>query len=55
MPDYRELYLTMVRETEKAISILIDAQKKCEDLYINSQEPEIKIFDNKVVDPDLPK
>ena len=33
MPDYRELYLTMVRETEKAISILIDAQKKCEDLY----------------------
>lgn len=52
MPDYKELYITLFRETERAISILIEAQKKCEDLYINAQEPEIKIFDNKTDDPD---
>ena len=39
MPDYKELYLTMIRETEKAIQILTYAQQKCEDLYLNDLEP----------------
>ena len=34
--DYKELYLTMMRETEKAIRILINAQLKCEELYLNA-------------------
>lgn len=38
MPDYKELYLTMVRETERAIEILIAAQRKCEELYISEPE-----------------
>jgi|InofroStandDraft_1065614.scaffolds.fasta_scaffold20647_2 hypothetical protein len=36
MLDYKELYLTMMRETEKAIRILINAQLKCEELYLNA-------------------
>lgn len=39
-PDYRELYLTMMRESEKAISILIEAQQKCEELYLKACESE---------------
>ena len=31
MPDYKELYLTMVRASEKAIRILIEAQQACEE------------------------
>ena len=39
MPDYKEMYLTMVRAAEKAINILIEAQRKCEDIYINASSP----------------
>lgn len=38
MPDYKEMYLTMVRETEKAIRILIDVQKRCEEMAISSED-----------------
>lgn len=44
MPDYREIYLIMARETERAINILIDAQKRCEELYINAEEPAITLL-----------
>ena len=53
MPDYKEMYLTMVRETEKAVrllepslNILIAAQQNCEEMYINSSEPVIHLLDN---------
>jgi len=53
MPDYKEMYLTMVRETEKAVrliepslNILIAAQQECEEMYINSPEPVIQLVDN---------
>lgn len=42
--DYKEMYLTMVRETEKAINILIQAQQKCEELYLNTEKPDIKLL-----------
>lgn len=38
MPDYKQLYLTMMRETEKAIRILIHPQQACEELYLKSSE-----------------
>ncbi len=41
MPDYKEMYLAMARETEKAIKILIAAQQKCEEQYIEAAGPEI--------------
>lgn len=34
MPDWKEMYLTMVRDTEKAIRILEESQRKCEELYL---------------------
>ena len=37
MENYKEMYLTMAREVEKAVNILIAAQQKCEDIYINCE------------------
>lgn len=31
---YKEMYLVMARAAEKAVRILIEAQQRCEDLYI---------------------
>lgn len=40
MPDYQEMYLTLFRATEQAIQTLIEAQRACEELYLNaSSEP----------------
>lgn len=38
MPDYKEMYLTMVRASEEAINTLIEAQRKCEELYLEEDE-----------------
>lgn len=35
MPDYKEMYLTLFKETTKAISILQSAQQKTEEIYIS--------------------
>ena len=47
MPDYKEMYLTMVRASEKALwqmeeasQILIEAQQECEELYLADEEEE---------------
>ena len=39
MPDYKEIYLKLFRATETAISCLIEAQRECEEMYINAPEP----------------
>ena len=44
MVDYKEMYLEMVRETERAINILIQVQCRCEEMYISSSEPEITLL-----------
>lgn len=44
MPDYKEMYLTMVRASEKAINILTAAQRECEELYLSSPEAEITVL-----------
>jgi hypothetical protein len=36
--DYKEMYLTMMRASEKAIRILIEAQQTCEELYLNPRK-----------------
>ena len=48
MPDYKEMYLTMVRYSERAqrlsteaAELLIEAQRLCEEMYISAPEPEI--------------
>ena len=35
-PDYKEMYLKMVRASEDAINILIEAQRECEEMYISA-------------------
>lgn len=40
MSDYEEMYLTMLRVSEEALRIIIEAQKKCEDMYISQEESE---------------
>ena len=52
MPDYKKMYFKMVRETERAINILIEMQRECEELYIDVPEPNIKLLDRKKEDAD---
>ena len=41
MPDYKEMYLHLARETEKAVRILIKAQQDCEEMYISGEEENV--------------
>lgn len=45
MADYKEMYLHMAREVEKAARILRQAQLDCEELYINFPEPELTVLE----------
>lgn len=38
MPNYKEMYLKMVRATEQALNILIQAQQECEEMYLCAEE-----------------
>ena len=42
MPDYKQMYLTLLDATEKAINELVSAQRACEELYILTSEEEDK-------------
>lgn len=44
MPDYKEMYLKLFRATEEALNTLITAQRECEELYLSSPEPELKVI-----------
>ena len=44
MPDYKEMYLTMVRATEQAIETLISAQRTCEEMYLNQSDPALRVL-----------
>lgn len=46
MADYKGMYLHLARETERAVQILIAAQQKCEELYVNAPEPELLVLDS---------
>ena len=38
MDEYKQMYLLLFRASERAIEILIDAQRKCEELYLSTGE-----------------
>ena len=45
MPDWKEMYLHLMRETERSVRILTEAQQTCEELYLRAgdtfpQQPE---------------
>lgn len=37
-PDYKEMYLAMVRASEEAVNTLIAVQQKCEEMYLAAGE-----------------
>lgn len=39
------MYLTMFQASEDAINLLIRAQQECEEMYMSSPEPEIKVLE----------
>lgn len=41
MPNYQEMYLHLMRETERAVRILIQAQQDCEEMFLDSPEPSL--------------
>ena len=43
MADYKEMYLHLMRNTEKAIQILIKAQRDCEEMYVSAPEAKLTI------------
>ncbi len=47
MEDYKQMYLTLFHATEEAANLLIQAQQKCEELYISSGEAESDQEDSK--------
>ena len=47
MADYHEMYLNMARANAKAVNILIQAQQECDEMYMSSPDPEIKVLDPK--------
>lgn len=40
MPDFEEMYYTLMRASEEALRIMIKAQKECEEMYIAQEESE---------------
>ena len=44
MADYKEMYFTLFRACEQAEKILIEAQQKCEELYLDSEEPKLTVL-----------
>ena len=45
MPDWKEMYLTLMRDTEKAIRILEESQRMCEELYLRDEPPALIVLD----------
>ena len=52
MPDDKEMYLHLMRETEKAIRLLIEAQQTCEQMVLDAEEPRLFLLPHGPADPD---
>ncbi len=44
MADYQAMYFHMMRETEKALTILIEAQRACEEMYLRVPTDYVRIL-----------
>lgn len=44
MPDYKKMYLKLVRATEEAINVLVAAQRECEEMYLSTPESNITVL-----------
>ena len=52
MPDYKEMYLTMIRASEKVINTLAEAQRECEEMVLSAGEPELIVLKRPKRDPE---
>ena len=50
--DYKTMYYTMMQASEKAIRILIEAQRQCEEIYLNQREPSLTLLPIKDTGPE---
>ena len=41
MPDYKKMYLRLFRASEEAINLLIEAQRECEEMLLEGEEPQL--------------
>ncbi len=41
--NYKEMYLKLFYASERAINILVQVQRECEELYISQPEPDLKV------------
>ena len=39
MADYKQMYMKLMDATESAVDILIAAQRQCEEIYIETEDP----------------
>ena len=44
MADYKDLYLTLFRATEKAIRTLVAAQQECEERFLEASQENLTAF-----------
>ena len=44
MPDWKAMYLSLMRDTERAIRILEEGQRKCEEMYLREPEPSLRVL-----------
>lgn len=58
MPDYQSMYAKLFQSQTKAIRILQEAQQTTEDMYIESEPPDIRVLtplkDENAPDPETP-
>lgn len=54
MPDDPEMYLHLMRETERAIPILIEAQRTCEEVYLRDEGPKVTVLPGGAAEPQNP-
>lgn len=38
------MYLKLFRASEAAVNILVEAQRECEEMYVNAPEPDIRVI-----------
>lgn len=50
MVDYQEMYYKMNRAMERAINILVEAQRECEEDYLKQTEPLNEREEKKITD-----
>lgn len=44
MPNWKEMYLHLMQETDRAVRILTEAQQTCKELYLRSGEPDLHLI-----------